>query len=162
MSVSSQGHPEIRLIPLTAAYLDIAASIHAAAFGTEAWNRRALAELLAMPGAQGRLALDEADNPVGLSLSLFVVDTAELLTLAVIPDNRCCGIGGQLVREFLECANRSLATNAFLEVAEDNLPAISLYNRLGFRFESRRPDYYRREGNIRVAASVLRHPLTQI
>ena len=162
MIPSSNSDPAIRLIPLTLAYLDIAASIHAAAFGTEAWNRRALTELLAMPCAQGRLALDEGDNPVGFSLSLLVADTAELLTLAVIPGNRRRGIGGHLVREFLECANRSLATNAFLEVAEDNFPAISLYNRLGFCFESRRPDYYRREGNIRVAASVLRHPLTQI
>ena len=162
MNAPSKGHSEIRLIPLTAAYIDIAASIHAAAFGAEAWNRRALAELLAMPGAQGRLALNEADIPVGFSLSLFVVDTAELLTLAVNPGSRRRGVGRHLVREFLECANSALATNAFLEVAEDNLPAISLYNRLGFCFESRRPDYYRREGNIRVAASVLRHPLTQI
>jgi len=163
MTDTTMGGPaEFRMIALTAPFITVAALLHAAAFGAEAWDAKALGELLAMPGAQGRLVLEADDHPIGLSICLVVAESAELLTLAVAPDARRRGVASYLVRVFLECAKKKGATNAFLEVAEDNLAAIALYNALGFRFEARRPDYYRREGNILVAAHVLQRSLTQI
>lgn len=150
------------LVTLAPAMIPIAALLHRAAFGAEGWDRKALAELLAMPGAQGRFAIDAEDRPLGFLLSLHILDTAELLTLAVDPTIRRCGIGTLLLRDFLANAKHRGATNAFLEVAEDNIPAISLYKREGFHVEGRRRDYYHRSGNIRVDAHILRRPLEQI
>ncbi len=115
-----------------------------------------------MPGAQGRFAIDAGNRPLGFLLSLHSVDTMELLTLAVDPAYRRQGLGTLLVRDFLDDARLLGAANAFLEVAEDNIPAISLYKREGFLTEGRRRDYYRRSGNIRVDAYLLRCPLAQI
>lgn len=152
----------VRLIDFVPTMIPVAAALHAAAFADEAWDARAIAEVLAMPGAQGRFAIDAEDRPLGFLLSLLIIDTVELLTLAVDPAGRRHGTGGLLVRDFLADAKRRGATNAFLEVAEDNIPAISLYKREGFVPEAVRRDYYRRHGNIRVDALVLRHPMAQI
>jgi ribosomal-protein-alanine N-acetyltransferase len=151
-----------RVIAFAAAMLPIAAALHRAAFGAEGWDEKAIAELLAMPGAQGRIAIDAEDNPLGFLLSLHIVDTAELLTLAVAPASQRLGVGRLLVRDFVARAKLGGATNAFLEVAEDNIPAISLYKREGFAAEGRRRDYYHRSGNIRVDAHILRRSLAQI
>lgn len=147
---------------MTAAMIPVAAAIHEAAFGTERWDVKALSDIFAMPGAQGRIAIGADGEPLGFLLSLHILDTAELLTLAVEPTIRRHGVGTVIVRDFLANAKHGGATNAFLEVAEDNIPAISLYKREGFVSEGRRRDYYRRSGNIRVDALVFRYPLTQI
>ena len=151
-----------RLIPFAPAMIPVAAVLHRAAFGGESWDAKALGEILAMPGAQGFFALGAQDQPLGFLLSLHVLDTAELLTLAIDPACRRRGIGAILVRKFLENAKHLGGTNAFLEVAADNIAAISLYKCQGFVHEGYRRDYYDRGCNIRVDAYLFRHPLTQI
>jgi ribosomal-protein-alanine N-acetyltransferase len=148
----------IRIDPLTPAHLPIAAVLHRAAFQHEAWDEKALAEVLAMPGAFGNL-VSEALQPCGFGLYLVVGDSAEILTLAVAPEARRRGMGARLVENFMAEASRSGATEAFLEVAEDNPAAIRLYSRLDFAKVGLRPDYYHRPDNIRVSAHLLRRGL---
>ena len=152
----------VRILPLSAAEIRVAALIHKEAFGFEAWDERAIADLLAMPGAVGRLLLDGAANPpepLGFTLMLFVAEDAELLTVAVRPAARRRGVATQLMGDFFELARARKATNAFLEVAADNVPAQRLYARLGFLVSGTRRDYYKRPGNKRVAAHLLRRPI---
>ena len=152
----------IRIRPLGPLDLPAAVHIHRDAFGAEAWDARAIAEIMAMPGAAGRIAIDSAlgdHRPLGFSLMLLVANDAELLTLAVAHPARRHRVGMALVEDFLDIGTEAGAANAFLEVAEDNLPAQRLYARLGFRQEGVRRDYYRRPGNRRVAAHLLRRRL---
>jgi ribosomal-protein-alanine N-acetyltransferase len=152
----------VRIVPLGPAEIRVAAVIHKEAFGFEAWDERAIADLLAMPGAVGRLALDAAQDPpepLGFMLLLFVAEDAELLTVAVRPDGRRKGIATALMGDFFSLALERKATNAFLEVAADNVPAQRLYARLGFLVEGTRRDYYKRPGNKRVSAHLLRRPI---
>lgn len=76
---------------------------------------------------------------------------AEILTLAVAPQFRRQG----LAREVLEIAETELielgVETLFLEVAEDNEPAIAFYKNSQFSPIGRRPAYYRRAKG-RVAA----------
>lgn len=139
-----------------------ATRIHKEAFGGEAWDLRALQEVLAMPGAAGLMAIDSVLGDrrcLGFALYLLVAQDAELLTIAVRRDARRKGAGTALVEAFLHRAAAAGATNAFLEVAEDNVPAQYLYARLGFRLEGLRPNYYRRPGNRRVGARLLRRAI---
>ena len=136
--------------------------IHRDAFGSEAWDARAMMDIIGMPGAAGRIAVDSAlgdHRPLGFSLLLLVANDAELLTLAVAFPARRRRVGLSLVEDFLDIGTEAGAANAFLEVAEDNLPEQRLYARLGFRQEGVRRDYYRRPGNKRVAAHLLRRHL---
>ena len=73
---------------------------------------------------------------------------AELLTLATHPDARGQGLARALLAEALPQLDAAVL---FLEVAEDNAPALALYRRLGFTPFGRRPGYYRRKHG-RIAA----------
>lgn len=100
---------------------------------------------------------------IGAPLSGFLivrmaVDQAELLTITINPETRGQGFG----RTLLLAAEAMLAEQGvevlFLEVAEDNEPAIALYRACGYEAFGRRPAYYRRS-NGRVAALTFRKML---
>jgi ribosomal-protein-alanine N-acetyltransferase len=152
----------IRIRPIGPLDLPFAVQIHRDAFGLEAWDAQAISDVMAMPGAAGRFAIDAVlgdHRPLGFALLLLVANDAELLTVAVAPAFRRHRVGTALVEDFLDIGTDAGAANAFLEVAEDNIPAQRLYARLGFRQEGIRRDYYRRPGNKRVAAHLLRRRL---
>jgi ribosomal-protein-alanine N-acetyltransferase len=152
----------IRIRPLGPLDLSAVVQIHRDSFGFEAWDAQAITDVMAMPGAAGRIAVDSTlgdHRPLGFSLLLLVANDAELLTVAVAPAVRRHRVGMALVEDFLDIGTDAGAANAFLEVAEDNVPAQRLYARLGFRQEGVRRDYYRRAGNKRVAAHLLRRHL---
>jgi [ribosomal protein S18]-alanine N-acetyltransferase len=132
--------------------LDLAAAVHGASF-EEAWSAKTMAELLAMPGSFGFIALADGE-PAGLVIVLATGPEAEILSLGVVPTLRRRGIARQL---FEAAAGRLAAQGVarlYLEVAEDNLSARALYRSLGFAEHGRRPGYYRRIDG-RVAALLL-------
>lgn len=142
--------------------LQVAAALHADAFGFEAWDWKALGEIMVMPTASGRILIDQGQNPtepLGFCQFLLVAGDAELLTLAVGRRWHRQGVGRRIMDDFLHYAREHGAKNAFLEVAEDNLPAQRLYEGLGFQCEGIRRDYYRRPGNKHVAAKLLTRPI---
>jgi ribosomal-protein-alanine N-acetyltransferase len=150
----------IRVRAFEAADIAAAEALHLDVFGAEAWDEQGIREVLAMPRAGGLVAaVSDRAEPIGFALYLFVAQDAELLTLAVRRDSRRCGVGRLLVESFMALAMAHGATEALLEVAEDNAAAKRLYARLGFTVAGRRKDYYLRPGKRRVAAHLLRRTL---
>ncbi|MBS7791055.1 GNAT family N-acetyltransferase [Roseococcus sp. SDR] len=80
--------------------------------------------------------------PGGFILARRVLDEAEILTLAVHPDHRRQGLGEALVETAAVVTAAAGARVMFLEVAEDNAPAMALYAKAGFERAGRRRDYY--------------------
>lgn len=68
---------------------------------------------------------------------------AELLRLAVDPDERRRGVATALVLAGLDRLRRVGVGRCFLEVRMGNFGAISFYRTLGFERTGRRPAYYR-------------------
>ena len=134
---------------------EVLAAIHAQAFEAP-WTAEALAELLAAPGVFA-LAVWDGAEAVGFILMRVVADEAEVLTLAVGPEHRRRGIGRALVEAGLLQAGQAEAV--FLEVAQDNTPAIGLYERAGFAPAGRRPAYYARKNGLAADALLLRKTL---
>jgi ribosomal-protein-alanine N-acetyltransferase len=131
---------------------DLAAAVHRACFD-EAWSAKILAEIVAMPGSFGLIALADGE-PAGLVIALATGPEAEILSLGVVPSLRRRGIARRL---FEAAADRLVAQGVarlYLEVAEDNLAARALYRALGFAEHGRRPGYYRRVDG-RAAALLL-------
>ena len=95
----------------------------------------------------------------GVLLGRIVADEAEVLTLAVDPAARRQGIGRGLLTRFHREARRQGATEAFLEVAADNLSARALYGAMGYHQAGTRRCYYRQDGAAAVDALVLRRDL---
>ena len=62
--------------------------------------------------------------------------------IAVSPEYRRCGIGGQLLKAVEGEARARGAIRAFLEVRVSNLPAMALYEKCGYKAIRRRVKYY--------------------
>jgi len=89
-------------------------------------------------------------------LAAFIIvsiaaDQAEILTIATDHTARRKGLGLGLLETVCSALNKRDVRDLFLEVAEDNDPAIALYRQAGFLPIGRRPAYYQREAG-RVAA----------
>lgn len=131
------------ICPLTAGMSAVAAALHEAAGFHEIWDEKAFADLLAMPGTAGCLALD-ADEPVGLVLWRAVADEAEILTICILPERRRTGLGRVLLAAATAEISKAGARRLLLEVAIDNDAAIALYGGSGFVRAGLRKAYYRR------------------
>ncbi len=91
----------------------------------------------------------------GFALGRIAGPEVELLTLAVKPDQRRRGIATGLMQDFIGQAKNKDASEAFLEVAQDNDAAIALYRRFGFVEVGSRKDYYANARGARVTALVM-------
>ncbi|QEX25290.1 ribosomal-protein-alanine N-acetyltransferase [Hypericibacter adhaerens] len=153
--------PDLAVRPAVAFDLDALAQLHAEAFAQawdQPWSRESIATLLAMPGSFGLIGLIDG-VPAGLVIARVAGGEAEILTLGVTPDARRRGLARLLLDETVSHAAAEGAERLFLEVAEDNLPAQSLYHGADFVRVGRRPDYYARGTGVRVAALILARPL---
>ena len=99
------------------------------------------------------------DKIVGFVMSRSAADEAEILSIAV--DRACQGRG--FAQKLLETHMRRLAARGtkaiFLEVAENNRPAIRLYRKGGFHEVAKRPNYYPLPDRSMAAALVLRRDI---
>lgn len=132
------------------------AILHARAFTTpRPWSAEEFTSWLADP-----LAFLLVEGDAGFLLGRAVAGEAELLTVAVAPESRGRGLGQRLVSRFLYQARLRGAEAAFLEVAEDNAPARTIYSRAGFAETGRRRGYYHSPNRPPVDALVMTRVLT--
>jgi ribosomal-protein-alanine N-acetyltransferase len=114
------------------------ATIHRAAFPAhDAWSQTVFSQQLELPGVFGLLHASG-----GMILVRVAADEAEILTLAVIPEARRCGIAMALLHESTITASAMGATTVFLEVSVANSAARLVYTRAGFKPVGRRREYY--------------------
>ena len=97
------------------------------------------------------ICLGFGDPLCGFIILRHVADQSEVLTIVTDPDKRRRGIGKALLSAGEKAVRGAGSDIVFLEVAEDNESAITLYKSAGFSAFGRRPAYYRREKG-RVAA----------
>lgn len=143
-------------------------------FAGTPWSARSLAEVMALPGVFGLLALAEGRQesqgagqgerqgeaePAGFLLAQVLFEEAELLTLGVLPGRRRTGLGGLLLRAALAEAGRRGARRMTLEVAADNAGAQALYRAAGFAVAGRRRNYYRLPGGESLDAVIFARAL---
>ncbi|WP_108813797.1 GNAT family N-acetyltransferase [Loktanella sp. Alg231-35] len=130
------------------------ADLHALAFSaTRAWSAQEFESLLNHPGAI------LASNDASFALLRVVADEAEVLTLATDPAKRRQGLARATLVSGEALAMDRGAKTVFLEVAEDNAAARTLYETSGYAQVGRRPGYYIPQGGTPVAALVLRKEL---
>jgi ribosomal-protein-alanine N-acetyltransferase len=141
-----------------AALADAAAlvAIERRCFG-DPWSEAAFREALSSELTFGLVA-DGPRGPAGYLIGREAGGSGEILNLAVAPELRRLGIGGELLEQGLVEFRLREASEVFLEVRESNHSAQSLYLARGFRPVGQRAAYYR---NPREDALVLRLALRQ-
>ncbi|MBE6925500.1 MAG: ribosomal-protein-alanine N-acetyltransferase [Ruminococcaceae bacterium] len=107
------------------------------------WSENALQSELSNPLSLWLVALDE-DKVVGYVGAQIVPDEADMMNLAVDGKYRRNGIGKALVQQLLKRLQERSVRSLTLEVRVSNLPAVSLYEALGFKTVGRRPNYYQK------------------
>lgn len=78
----------------------------------------------------------------GYLLTQNVLDEIEILRLFVHGNFRRKHIGSELFMELIQSIDLQRINKIFLEVSVDNIPAINLYKKLGFKILSKRSNYY--------------------
>ena len=119
---------------------------------SDPWSEKSIETELSCRLSVWLVAL-EGEQVVGYVGSQTVIDESDMMNIAVHPDFRRRGIAEALVAD-LEAALRQRGGRALtLEVRDSNLPAITLYEKLGFAQVGLRKNYYR---NPKEDARILR------
>ena len=119
-----------------------------------------MAALITSSSTVGAAALDPVSGRLrGFVLSRLAADEAEVLTIAVDSAHQGRGVGRALLSENLRQVANEGAKAMFLEVANDNAPALALYERFGFVKLGERAGYYRHADGTRATAVVMRKSL---
>lgn len=128
------------------------AAIHAEGFapphGTGGWDAL---EMATHTKRDLCLGADFDDKLAAFMIISTPADQAEILTIATAKTARRQGLSRTLLEAAIAALKKKGIKELFLEVAEDNAAALSLYRDAGFQPIGRRPGYYRRAAG-RVAA----------
>ena len=119
---------------------------------SDPWSEKSIASELNNELAFWLTAV-EGEQVVGYIGSQTVMDESDMMNVAVRPDFRRKGIAEALVNALVEALKSKGSRCLTLEVRASNVPAITLYEKLGFSEIGRRKNYYR---NPREDALILR------
>ena len=92
-------------------------------------------DVLALPG----VVAEVAGGLVGVATYAVAGERAELAALAVSSAHRRRGIGGALIEAVVSAVTDAGASELWLVTTNDNLDALGLYQRRGFRLSELRP-----------------------
>lgn len=84
----------------------------------------------------------ENDNVAGYAGLYLSFEEGNITNVAVNPLSRRKGIGEKIVRDILNRAYEKGVRDVFLEVRETNSVAIALYEKIGFKEEGIRKNFY--------------------
>jgi len=128
------------------------AALEKLCFGTEAWSEKSVASEL-----ENKLALwivaDEDGKVLGYVGSQTVMEETDMMNIAVHPDCRKQGIATGLIVGLVGALKQLGSHSLTLEVRASNVPAIALYEKMGFLQVGLRKNYYR---NPKEDALILR------
>ncbi len=131
----------IEIVPMRENHLDAVAALEMVCFSSP-WTREGLAEELENP--QAHFLAAEADGRTAGYIGVQEICGEGYVTnVAVLPQYRRQGIGARLVRAAVDGARARGCEFLSLEVRVGNEAAIRLYEKLGFRAQGKRKNFYR-------------------
>ena len=126
---------------MTAAHVAQVAALEKVCF-SDPWSQKSVASELENPLALWLVAMD-GERLVGYGGSQTVLGEADMMNVAVDPEYRRQGVAGALVTALAQRLAQQGNVSLMLEVRASNVPAMALYQKLGFEQVGRRKDYYR-------------------
>lgn len=108
------------------------------------WSRLLFdADLGSNPNARYWLAEDACGNVLGFIGAHDIAGEINITNVAVRAEYRKCGIASALINALIEYYKDKDIYGITLEVASKNAPAISVYEKAGFKAEGLRKKYYK-------------------
>ena len=109
---------------------------------SDPWSENSVASELMNPLSYWLVALD-GDRLLGYVGSQTVVGETDMMNIAVHPEYRRRGVAEKLILALVEGLKGMESHCLTLEVRASNVPAIALYEKLGFAQVGLRKNYYR-------------------
>ena len=128
----------MRIIKMLPEHLNDVRVLLERCFGESAWSAETLRSQMEKADSRCTVAVED-DVIVGFLAFEQIADEGSIVEVAVHPDHRRKGIARALIESAL--SDDSLK-EIFLEVRESNMPAIRLYESLGFERIGIRKGYY--------------------
>lgn len=133
------------LSEITPFHAEAAAALHATSF-EKPWSIDEFKGLLSLKTTKGWI------DETGLLLISKVLDEIEILTILTHPDARGKGRATAFLNQLISYAKKEAVQKIFLEVNEENLSAIKLYEKVGFQKTGIRKNYYKmKDGSFKDA-----------
>lgn len=105
------------------------------------WSRKAFSDSLNSPNTAYIVA--EKDGVIAGYCGMYIsFEEGNITNVAVAPDYRRQNIATCMLQHILKLAAKRAVTDVILEVRETNVPAIQLYERLGFEEAGIRKNFY--------------------
>ncbi len=117
------------------------------------WNYNILKEELSSSNSKYIVAISKGEV-IGFAGIKFALDQADIMNIVTRKDHRNKGVGTLLLNELISICKEFKANSIFLEVNEDNKPAIKLYEKVGFESVGIRKNYYQGKNGIVMTYSV--------
>lgn len=117
------------------------ATLHATSFH-KGWSEDFFAKILESSTGLAFGVFDSKSELIGFCLCRWVIDEAEILTIAVNSAMRQQGLGSSLLSSTCDSLRSKGVLKVFLEVSEHNEAALSLYRKQGFLPVGARRHYY--------------------
>lgn len=131
----------IKINKMEEKHLEQVASIEKEIFSVP-WSKEAFNNSINLDNTSYYVALEE-DAVVGYCGIYKVMNLGDITNVAVTPKKRKQGIAFKLVEKMICDATKEGVTEVMLEVRESNFPAISLYEKIGFKKITKRKEYYK-------------------
>lgn len=106
------------------------------------WSEKDIRSLVSTEGAMCYTAVSDEEISAYI-LGRIIAPEGEIYRIATKEEYRRRGIGARLIERLMREEEKEGLETLFLEVRESNLPALSLYNSLGFEVIGKRKNYYK-------------------
>lgn len=134
----------LRFSETSFAFAAVLSALHAQCF-EHPWGQADFEELLRLPTTFGLVGKE------GFILCSLCGDEAEILTICVVPTYRRKGVGSALLSQMEKALQEKKIHSLFLEVEEENISALALYQSHGFEQVGRRKGYYHTSRGLKDA-----------
>ena len=112
------------------------------------WNYNILKEELESPNSKYIIAKTNDGEIIGFAGVKIIIDTADVMNIVVKKSWRNNSVGNLLLTNLVSICKKLNLSSLSLEVNENNLPAIHLYKKFGFKQIGVRKNYYKGKDGI--------------
>lgn len=132
----------VKIRPMEISDIDDVIAVEAKAYGEHHWSKESFFNELSNDLARYFAALDENDNLIGYAGCWQILEEAHITNIAVDINHRRKYLGEALLKAIIDKCYEEQIKYITLEVRVSNTPAISLYEKYGFKSLGERKGYY--------------------
>ena len=112
------------------------------------WNYNILKEELESSNSKYIIAKTNDGEIISFAGIKIILDKADIMNIVTKKSWRNQGVGNVLLNSLVSLCKKLNLSSLSLEVSEDNLPAIHLYEKFGFKRVGLRNNYYQNKDGI--------------